>query len=73
MTEQWRQHEELPACLSELSDEQSEAIALAYLDGQTYAQVAEVLNVSVPEAKTSIRGGLGRLRESMPTTDQPRT
>ncbi|UEJ81730.1 ECF RNA polymerase sigma factor SigK [Brachybacterium halotolerans subsp. kimchii] len=53
--------------LSQLSDRQSEAIRLAYLDGLTQSQVAERLSIPLGTAKTRIRDGLLALRRIMST------
>lgn len=55
----------LRKCLSSLTDHQAEAIRLAYYGGLTYREVAEVLNLKVPTAKSRIRGGLTTLRKQM--------
>lgn len=49
--------------LSMISSAQSEAIALAYFGGQTYAEVAKTLNLSVPAVKARIRDGFRNLRQ----------
>ncbi|MCO4255064.1 sigma factor-like helix-turn-helix DNA-binding protein [Pseudarthrobacter cellobiosi] len=53
------------ASLSTISAGQSEAIALAYFGGQTYAEVAAALNLSLPAVKARIRDGFRNLRHSM--------
>lgn len=53
------------ASLSTISAGQSEAIALAYFGGQTYAEAAATLNLSLPAAKARIRDGFRNLRHSM--------
>lgn len=55
--------EQVLAGLSVLSCAQSEAICLAYFGGQTYAEVAGTLNVSVPAVKSRIRDGFSKLRQ----------
>ncbi len=50
--------------LGGLSSRQSEALRLAYLDGNTFAQVADLLEIPLGTAKSRIRDGLVRLRES---------
>lgn len=58
-------NEEVLAGLAAISDLQAEAIALAYLGGQTYEEVARTLNVSLPAVKSRIRGGFSKLRQSL--------
>ena len=48
-----------------LTDQQQEAIQLAYYRGYTYEEVADFLNVSVETTKTSIRDGMIKLRNSL--------
>ncbi|WP_258804219.1 sigma-70 family RNA polymerase sigma factor [Pseudarthrobacter sp. NS4] len=57
--------EKIRASLSTLSRAQSEAITLAYLDGQTYAEVAGTLNLSLPAVKSRIRDGFRNMRQCL--------
>ena len=52
-------------CLAQLTDLQRESIVLAYYNGYTYPEVAEVLKVAPGTAKTRIRDGLIRLRDCL--------
>ncbi|MGH8828213.1 MAG: RNA polymerase sigma factor [Jiangellaceae bacterium] len=57
----WR-HKRLAEVLDQLSDDQRAAISLAYFDGLTYKQVAEVLGIPEGTAKSRLRLALSRLR-----------
>ncbi len=58
--------------LSRLPPGQRDAIALAYFGGRTYRQVAEELDIPEGTAKTRLRDGLMKLRESMSSQDRNR-
>lgn len=53
------------AALDQLTAAQREAISLAYFGGYTHAEVATMLDLPVGTAKTRIRDGLIRLRDTM--------
>lgn len=55
--------EKVLAGLAKISGAQSKTIALAYFGGQTCAEVARTLNLSVPAVKSRLRDGLGNLRQ----------
>jgi RNA polymerase sigma factor (sigma-70 family) len=62
----WRSNR-LREVIKALSDEQRTALHLAYFDGLTYRQVAEVLGIPEGTAKSRLRLGLRRLRTLLGT------
>ncbi|MGI8611472.1 MAG: sigma-70 family RNA polymerase sigma factor [Sphingomicrobium sp.] len=60
--EQGQEHERLAHCLDELEPNQSAMIRAAFLDGATYAELAERETVPLGTMKSWIRRGLLRLR-----------
>ncbi|MEU8821119.1 ECF RNA polymerase sigma factor SigK [Actinoplanes sp. NPDC048796] len=54
-------------CLDELTGLQRQAVTLAYFQGHTYPQVAELLGAPLPTIKSRMRDGLARLRDCLTT------
>ena len=55
----------LHGCLDRLSDAQANAIRTAFLDGLTYAELAERRSVPLGTVKSWVRRGLMRLKECL--------
>ena len=59
------EHEQVRRCLDGLTDLQREAVNLAYYQGYTYGEVADVLETNPATIKTRMRDGIVRLRDCM--------
>ena len=59
------EHEQVRRCLGTLTELQHEAVTLAYYGGNTYAEVASLLEVNPATVKTRLRDGLIRLRDCL--------
>ncbi len=58
-----RQH--VRHCLDDLTELQREAVTLAYYQGHSYREVADLLGTPLPTVKTRMRDGLIRLRDCL--------
>ena len=63
---------DIQVALSSLPATQRDAIALAYFGGRTYREVANELDIPEGTAKTRLRDGLMKLRESMTSKEMNR-
>ncbi len=59
------EHEGVRRCLESLTPLQSQAVRLAYYQGFTYREVAEMLGRPLPTVKSRMRDGLIRLRDCL--------
>jgi RNA polymerase sigma-70 factor, ECF subfamily len=59
------EYQQVREALSALTDLQREAVELAYFQGYTYRQVAELLGTPLGTIKTRMRDGLIRLRDEL--------
>ena len=59
------EQQQVRECLDDLTPLQREAITLAYYDGRTYREVADLLAIALPTVKTRMRDGLIRLRDCL--------
>jgi RNA polymerase sigma-70 factor (ECF subfamily) len=59
------EQQQVRRCVKGLTELQREAITLAYYQGYTYREVAELLGAALPTIKTRMRDGLIRLRDCL--------
>ncbi|MFP5350957.1 MAG: RNA polymerase sigma factor [Actinomycetota bacterium] len=61
---------DIQAALSQLPATQRDALALAYFGGRTYREVASELGIPEGTAKTRLRDGLIKMRETMTSRER---
>jgi RNA polymerase sigma-70 factor, ECF subfamily len=61
--------DQVASALGELPEEERRAIELAYFDGHTYREVAELLNQPEGTVKSRIRNGMRRMRAVLADAD----
>lgn len=67
------EHRGVSTAMAALTVGQREAVRLAFYDGRTHNEVAEILDIPLGTAKTRIRDGLIKLRDAVSTEGgQPR-
>lgn len=62
------EQEQVRRCLGSLTSLQKESVTLAYYEGYTYREVADVLGAPLGTIKTRLRDGLIRLRDCLGVT-----
>ena len=59
------EQQQVRRCLDGLTELQREAITLAYYGGNSYREVADLLDIALPTIKTRMRDGLIRMRDCL--------
>jgi RNA polymerase sigma-70 factor (ECF subfamily) len=59
------ERQQVRRCLDDLTDLQRQAVTLAYYQGHSYREVADLLATPLPTIKTRMRDGLIRLRDCL--------
>ncbi|GAA2507535.1 sigma-70 family RNA polymerase sigma factor [Winogradskya humida] len=59
------ERQQVRRCMDDLTELQRQAVTLAYYQGHSYREVAELLNAPLPTVKTRMRDGLIRLRDCL--------
>ncbi len=65
LAERYARSQEVRSALIRLPEEQREVLVLAYFGGYTHTEVATLLDLPLGTAKTRIRDGLIRLRDTI--------
>ncbi len=61
----WHVHREVHAALDELGTDQRNVVQLAYFEGRTHSEIAQLLDIPLGTVKTRLRLGLGKLRVAL--------
>ncbi|MDY7102447.1 MAG: ECF RNA polymerase sigma factor SigK [Actinomycetota bacterium] len=61
------EHHDIASGLDQLTDLQRQAITLAFYEGRTHKEIAQLLDIPLGTTKTRIRDGLIRLRDAVTT------
>jgi len=59
------ERQQVRRCLDDLTELQRQAVTLAYYQGHSYREVADLLETPLPTVKTRMRDGLIRLRDCL--------
>jgi RNA polymerase sigma-70 factor (ECF subfamily) len=59
------ERQQVRRCLGDLTELQRQAVTLAYYNGHSYREVADLLKTPLPTVKTRMRDGLIRLRDCL--------
>jgi RNA polymerase sigma-70 factor (ECF subfamily) len=59
------ERQQVRRCLDDLTELQRQAVTLAYYNGHSYREVADLLETPLPTVKTRMRDGLIRLRDCL--------
>ena len=59
------ERQQVRRCMDDLTELQRQAVTLAYYQGHSYREVADLLETPLPTVKTRMRDGLIRLRDCM--------
>jgi RNA polymerase sigma-70 factor (ECF subfamily) len=59
------ERQQVRRCMDDLTELQRQAVTLAYYQGHSYPEVADLLGAPLPTIKTRMRDGLIRLRDCL--------